>query len=125
MRIATSVSVDHIRWAKRRSRESSSEETFEAPEAAQQAVSELDPSLRTVFVLQELGRLSVTEVSRMLDLSESEVRSRLRRAHNELGQRLKQNFTEETIKRIHKSEPAVLPQGFDKRLHKDVQRWLM
>jgi DNA-directed RNA polymerase specialized sigma24 family protein len=129
MNVATNSAINYIRRGQReRAVERPPQEATKEPEVLQKAISELDPSLSAVFVLQELEQLSVGEVGKALGLTESEVGSRLRRAHMELRgrlSRLQYELTKETIEEIRRTEEVVLPKEFEKRLHEQVQRWLM
>ncbi len=53
-----------------------------------QAVANLPPSLRVVFILRDVQRLSTREVSEVLNLSESAVKTRLSRARLRLREEL-------------------------------------
>lgn len=53
-----------------------------------QAVANLPPSLRVVFILRDIQRLSTREVSEVLSLSESAVKTRLSRARLRLREEL-------------------------------------
>jgi RNA polymerase sigma-70 factor (ECF subfamily) len=126
MRIATNLVLDQIR--KKRRDESSLEALYPEPKIVEKAVSELAPALRTVFVLRELEGFSYTEVAKSLGLPESEVKSRLHRARVELRELLNRRhhkLTSETIEKLRKSAPEVLPEEFGERLQKEVQRLVM
>lgn len=128
MNIATQSALDYIHRSRTRVVEQPTPEATTEPEVAQKAILELDPALRAVFVLQELEQLSASEVGNALGLPESEVKSRLRRAHDVLRERLhlrRYEFTNDTIKEIRKAEQIALPEELERRLHEQVQRWLM
>jgi RNA polymerase sigma-70 factor (ECF subfamily) len=55
-------------------------------------IEELQPILRTVFVLQDIEGLSTTQAAEVLNLSQSAVKSRLRRARLQLRERLNKYF---------------------------------
>jgi RNA polymerase sigma-70 factor (ECF subfamily) len=56
-------------------------------------IEELQPILRTVFVLQDIEGLSTVQTAEVLDLSQSAVKSRLWRARLQLRERLNQYFS--------------------------------
>jgi len=60
----------------------------------QQAVEQLSPGLRAVFVLRDIEGLSTEETSRVLNLSESAVKTRLSRARMRLRELLTAYFGE-------------------------------
>jgi RNA polymerase sigma-70 factor (ECF subfamily) len=66
----------------------------EAREQMKQAIDELPPTLRSVFVLRDIEGLSTTETAEALDLSESAVKSRLMRARLKLREQLSRYFSE-------------------------------
>jgi RNA polymerase sigma-70 factor (ECF subfamily) len=66
----------------------------EAREQMKQAIDELSPTLRSVFVLRDIEGLSTTETAEALDLSESAVKSRLMRARLKLREQLSRYFSE-------------------------------
>ena len=59
-----------------------------------QAVANLPPSLRVVFILRDVQRLSTREVSEVLNLSESAVKTRLSRARLRLREELTRYYGE-------------------------------
>jgi RNA polymerase sigma-70 factor (ECF subfamily) len=59
-----------------------------------QAVANLPPSLRVVFILRDVQRLSTREVSEVLNLSESAVKTRLSRARLRLREDLTRYYGE-------------------------------
>lgn len=129
MRLATQSTIDYIhRSQTKHAGKPSVEKATTEPEVAAQAISELDPALSWVFVLRELEQFSPSEVAMALGLSESEVKSRLHRAHDELRAKLNRwqyEFTEGTIQGLRNSGRVGLPEEFEKRLHAQVQRWRM
>jgi RNA polymerase sigma-70 factor (ECF subfamily) len=58
-------------------------------------IEELQPILRTVFVLQDLEGLSTEQTAEVLDLSQSAVKSRLWRARLQLRERLNKYFSKQ------------------------------
>jgi len=66
----------------------------EAREQMKQAIEELPPTLRSVFVLRDIEGLSTTETAEALDLSESAVKSRLMRARLKLREQLSRYFSQ-------------------------------
>jgi hypothetical protein len=59
-------------------------------------IAELQPILRTVFVLQDLEGLSTDQTAEVLNLSRSAVTSRLWRARLQLRERLSKYFSQQT-----------------------------
>lgn len=66
----------------------------EARRYMHQAVEQLSPNLRAVFVLRDIEGLSTEETSRALNLSESAVKTRLSRARMRLRELLTAYFSE-------------------------------
>ncbi len=66
----------------------------EAREQMKQAIDELPPTLRSVFVLRDIEGLSTAETAEALDLSESAVKSRLMRARLKLRDQLSLYFSQ-------------------------------
>ena len=66
----------------------------EAREQMKQAIDELSPTLRSVFVLRDIEGLSTAETAEALDLSESAVKSRLMRARLKLRDQLSRYFSQ-------------------------------
>jgi RNA polymerase sigma-70 factor (ECF subfamily) len=66
----------------------------EAQEYLDQAIHKLPPNLRVVFVLRDIQGLSTQEVSEVLNLSETAVKTRLSRARLRLRQDLTGYFGE-------------------------------
>jgi RNA polymerase sigma-70 factor (ECF subfamily) len=65
----------------------------EAREQMKQAIDDLPPTLRSVFVLRDIEGLSTAETAEALDLSESAVKSRLMRARLKLRDGLSRYFS--------------------------------
>lgn len=57
-------------------------------ELLEQALSKIEPELRSIFVLKEVEELSYREIAEILDIPEGTVGSRLNRARRELQQHL-------------------------------------
>jgi RNA polymerase sigma-70 factor, ECF subfamily len=129
MRIARDSIIDDLRRDRATpASEQSAEKATTEPEAAERAISQLDPALSSVFILREIEQLSPGEVAMALGVSESEITSRLHHAREELRAKLnlwQYDFTEGTIERLRDSRRVGLPQEFEKRLHAQVQRWRM
>jgi RNA polymerase sigma-70 factor (ECF subfamily) len=66
----------------------------EAREQMKQAIDDLPPTLRSVFVLRDIEGLSTAETAEALDLSESAVKSRLMRARLKLRDELSRYFSQ-------------------------------
>jgi RNA polymerase sigma-70 factor (ECF subfamily) len=66
----------------------------EAREQMKQAIDDLPPTLRSVFVLRDIEGLSTAETAEALDLSESAVKSRLMRARLKLRDGLSRYFSQ-------------------------------
>jgi RNA polymerase sigma-70 factor (ECF subfamily) len=66
----------------------------EAREQMKQAIDDLSPTLRSVFVLRDIEGLSTAETAEALDLSESAVKSRLMRARLKLRDQLSRYFSQ-------------------------------
>lgn len=66
----------------------------EAREEMKRAIDELNPTLRSVFVLRDIEGLSTAETAETLDLSISAVKSRLMRARLKLRERLATYFAQ-------------------------------
>jgi RNA polymerase sigma-70 factor (ECF subfamily) len=64
-----------------------------------QAVDNLPPSLRVVFVLRDIQGLSTRETGQVLDLSEVAVKTRLSRARLRLREELSTYYGERVIER--------------------------
>jgi RNA polymerase sigma-70 factor (ECF subfamily) len=60
------------------------DESREAKELLEVALSRLDPELRAVFLLSEAERLSYREIADAIEIPEGTVGSRLNRARREL-----------------------------------------
>lgn len=77
-------------------------------------IEELQPSLRTVFMLQDVEGLSSIETAEVLNLSQSAVKSRLWRARLQLRERLNQYFgksarSAQVEPTLHKRIPQEVP----------------
>lgn len=68
--------------------------TSEVQRHLDQAMQQLSPTLRTVFILRELEGLSVQETAETLDISQDVVKTRLHRARLSLREQLSAYFTE-------------------------------
>ncbi|HSO27615.1 MAG TPA: sigma-70 family RNA polymerase sigma factor, partial [Anaerolineales bacterium] len=66
----------------------------EARLALDQAVDELTPALRVVFLLRDIEGLSTQETAEALDISEAAVKTRLSRARLQLREKLTAYFGE-------------------------------
>jgi RNA polymerase sigma-70 factor (ECF subfamily) len=69
----------------------------EAREQMKQAIDDLPPILRSVFVLRDIEGLSTAETAEALDLSESAVKSRLMRARLKLRDELSRYFSQGSV----------------------------
>ena len=97
-RLATNEALQHLRKGKRwrfqtLSREPMSQhepanERNEQKEVLEQALSRVDPELRSIFVLREVEGLSYREIAEAINVPEGTVGSRLNRARRELQQQL-------------------------------------
>ncbi len=65
-----------------------------------QAMQQLSPPLRTVFILRELEGLSVQETAETLDVSQDVVKTRLHRARLSLRDQLSAYFTERQTDKV-------------------------
>jgi RNA polymerase sigma-70 factor (ECF subfamily) len=88
--------------------------TSELRQILVKTIDELPPSLRVVFVLQDLEGLSTDQTAEALDLSQSAVKSRLWRARLQLRERLNQYFGKS-------AESARVESAFYKRLARTAQ----
>jgi len=77
-------------------------------------IEELQPILRTVFVLQDIECLSTVQTAEVLNLTQSAVKSRLWRARLQLRERLNQYFGKS-------AESARVESAFYKRLARTAQ----
>ncbi len=66
----------------------SEEQRNEQQELLEQALSKVEPELRSIFVLKEVEEFSYREIAEILDIPEGTVGSRLNRARRELQQHL-------------------------------------
>lgn len=64
-----------------------------------QAIEELSPSLRIVFILRDIEKLSTQETSQVLKISEAAVKTRLSRARMQLRELLTTYFGERMLSR--------------------------
>lgn len=97
-RIAVNEALQHLRRGKRSKvrileqepmdRSRSSEEKSDEKELLEQALSRLEPELRSTFLLREVEGLSYTEIAQSLGIPQGTVGSRLNRARLELKQHL-------------------------------------
>jgi RNA polymerase sigma-70 factor (ECF subfamily) len=97
-RLAVNESLQHLRRRRRMNQTSSLDydppdtsrrsENTEQKELLEQALSRLDPQLRSIFLLRESEELSYREIAEALDIPEGTVGSRLNRARSELKQHL-------------------------------------
>lgn len=100
-RLAVNEALQHLRQKKKRratpsleyepvDRAASHEKTTELAEDLQTALADLDPELRTIFLLREVEELPYTAIAEVLEIPEGTVGSRLNRARKELQHRLTQ-----------------------------------
>lgn len=75
--------------------------TAEAHAVLERAITELPPSLRSVFVMRELEGLSTDETARALEVTPANVKVRLHRARLWLRERLSGYFTELAKEEAH------------------------
>lgn len=68
--------------------------TTETKNQLKEAIKELSPALRTVFILRDLHHLTTRETAQVLDISESAVKTRLLRARLQLRDSLSTYFSE-------------------------------
>lgn len=68
--------------------------TTETKNQLKEAIKELSPALRTVFILRDLHHLTTRETAQVLDISESAVKTRLLRARLQLRDSLSIYFSE-------------------------------
>jgi RNA polymerase sigma-70 factor (ECF subfamily) len=68
--------------------ESNHGEDSERKELLEQALSRIEPELRTIFLLREVEGLSYRDIAEALQIPEGTVGSRLNRARRELQQHL-------------------------------------
>jgi RNA polymerase sigma-70 factor (ECF subfamily) len=97
-RVAVNEALQHLRKKSRResqeltqepvSRERPEHEQGEAKEVLDQALTRLDPELRSIFVLREVEGLSYGEIAVAIEIPEGTVGSRLNRARRELRHHL-------------------------------------
>jgi RNA polymerase sigma-70 factor (ECF subfamily) len=65
-----------------------SHKRYDDQELLEQALAQLDPDLRSIFVLREIEELSYIQIAEALDIPEGTVGSRLNRARAELQRHL-------------------------------------
>jgi RNA polymerase sigma-70 factor (ECF subfamily) len=97
-RLAVNESLQHLRKRSRwkfhsilhepMSRERNKNRRDEVKEVLDQALKQLEPELRSIFVLREVEGLSYREIAESLKIPEGTVGSRLNRARRELRQHL-------------------------------------
>ena len=88
------------------------------------AVSLLPSLLRTVFILRDLRLLSISDTARMLGITETCVKTRLRRARSQLQQALTHfRGTQQTVKREYKSKRStnLAPRSWPSRLASEIE----
>ena len=90
-RIARNLALNHVRDDRRRgiaveSSESAAPATQEMSAALHQALEQLAPTDRDVFLMREAGGLSYEEISVACEITADAVRSRLHRARQQLRQ---------------------------------------
>jgi len=62
------------------------------------AINELSDIYKTVFILRDIEQLSIKETSKILDITEENVKIRLRRARQYLRDKLSDYFSERVVK---------------------------
>lgn len=80
--------------------------------------------LRTVFILRDLRLLSISDTARMLGITETCVKTRLRRARLQLQQALTHfRGTQQTVKREYKSKRStnLAPRSWPSRLPSEIE----
>jgi len=97
-RVAVNESLQHLRKSKRLQmqrieqepvdRSPNKHENIDNKELLEQALAQLEPELRSTFLLREIEGLSYDEIARALEIPEGTVGSRLNRARRELKQHL-------------------------------------
>ena len=97
-RVAVNESLQHLRKSKRLQmqrieqepidRSPNNHENIDNKELLEQALAQLEPELRSTFLLREIEGLSYDEIARALEIPEGTVGSRLNRARRELKQHL-------------------------------------
>ena len=97
-RIAVNESLQHLRRRRRwrwvplmgdvMDREPEPERQLDHKELMEQALAQLEPELRSLFLLREVEKLSYAEIAESLQISEGTVASRLNRARQLLKERL-------------------------------------
>jgi RNA polymerase sigma-70 factor (ECF subfamily) len=97
-RLAVNEALQHLRRRRRWNQSSPLDyepadtsrgsENTEQRELLEQALAQLDPQLRSIFLLRESEELSYREIAEALDIPEGTVGSRLNRARRELQEHL-------------------------------------
>ncbi len=97
-RLAMNEALQHLRKERRwnhqplmhepMSEHTSEDEQSDDRDVLEQALSRLEPELRSLFVLREVERLSYREIAEAMGIPEGTVGSRLNRARRELQQHL-------------------------------------
>lgn len=97
-RLAVNEALQHLRKGKRwkfqtlsrdpESHQTSAGDSYEYRELLEQALTRLDPELRSLFVLRSVEELSYREIAETIEIPEGTVGSRLNRARRELQQHL-------------------------------------
>ena len=97
-RLATNEALQHLRRGQRwkfqalshdpMSHHHPKEERNEQRELLDQALANVEPELRAIFVLREVEGLSYREIAQVIEIPEGTVGSRLNRARRELQQQL-------------------------------------
>jgi RNA polymerase sigma-70 factor (ECF subfamily) len=99
-RVAVNEALQHLRSKTRTSTQTleyepvdhapSHENSSDLAEVLEAAIADLDPQLRSIFLLREVEELPYNAIADVLDIPEGTVGSRLNRARRELQQRLVQ-----------------------------------
>lgn len=97
-RVAVNEALQHLRKSKRSKvqvleqepmdRSADSQKNVDDKDLLEQALGQLDPDLRSAFLLREVEGLSYGEIAEALEIPEGTVGSRLNRARRELKQQL-------------------------------------
>ncbi len=95
-RVASNEALQHLRRSSRRttlplqqepmSHHPREDKQHEAKELLEQAIAQLDPELRSIFLMREIDKLSYDEIAVAADIPAGTVGSRLNRARRELRQ---------------------------------------
>ena len=70
----------------------------EVKQTLSEAISELSEIYKTVFILRDIEQLSIKETSKILNITEENVKIRLRRARQHLRDKLSDYFSERMVK---------------------------